>query len=159
MFCERFISWKLQKCFDKIRKLFWKKNVYSPVSTNLRTVFKTFQKTDLLPKRLQTAIDANTGRNDDRKRNKKRKKTTENEKTLIQNVSKKQKNKDSKTFQIKHQKWHEFSSKKWYVSSEFLKKKLFQRHYNDLYADHFDQIKILIFLKKTIFMTRNFSKN
>ena len=38
--------------------------------------------------------------------------------------------------------------KKWYVSSEFLKKKLFQRHHDDLYVNHFNQIKILIFLKK-----------
>ena len=28
MFCERFISWKLQKCFGKIRKLFWKKKTF-----------------------------------------------------------------------------------------------------------------------------------
>ena len=56
---------------------------------NLRTVFKTFQKTDFLLKKLWTAIDANTDPNDDRKKNKKRKKTIENKKTLIQNVLKK----------------------------------------------------------------------
>ena len=60
---------------------------------NLRIVFKTFQKTDFFSKRLRIAIDANTGRDDDREENKKRKKTIENEKTLIQNVSKKQKQK------------------------------------------------------------------
>ena len=60
---------------------------------DLRIVFKTFQKTDFFSKRLRTAINANTGRNDDKKGGKKRKKTIENEKTLIQNVSKKQKTK------------------------------------------------------------------
>ena len=65
---------------------------------NLRIVFKTFQKTDFLLKRLRTAIDANTGRNDDKKRNKKHKKITENKETLIQNISKKQKTKTQKFF-------------------------------------------------------------
>ena len=66
-----------------------KKNIYSPVSMNLCTVFKTFQKTDSLPKRLRTAIDANTDQNDDREKNRKRKKTAESEETLIQNILKK----------------------------------------------------------------------
>ena len=65
---------------------------------NLRTVFKAFQKTDSLPKRLRTAINANTDRGDDREKNKKRKKTAENKETLIQNVSKKQKTKIRKFF-------------------------------------------------------------
>ena len=65
---------------------------------NLRTVFKTFQKTDFFSKRLQTAINANTDQSDDKEKNKKRKKTIENKKTLIQNVSKKQKTKTRKLF-------------------------------------------------------------
>ena len=65
---------------------------------NLRIVLKIFQKTDFFLKRLRTAIDANTGRNDDKKRDKKRKKTIENKETLIQNVSKKQKTKIQKLF-------------------------------------------------------------
>ena len=76
-----------------------KKNVSSPVSMNLRIIFKILQKTDFFLKRLQTAIDANTDQNDDKKRNKKRKKTAESEKTLIQNVSKKQKTKTQKLFE------------------------------------------------------------
>ena len=66
---------------------------------NLRTVFKTLQKTDFLPKRLRTAIGANTDQSDDKKKNRKRKKTTENKKTFIQNVSKKQKTKIQKLFE------------------------------------------------------------
>ena len=58
---------------------------------NLRIVFKILQKTDFFPKRLRTATDANTGRGDDRKGGRKRKKTVENEETFIQNVLKKQK--------------------------------------------------------------------
>ena len=65
---------------------------------NLRTVFKTFQKTDPLPERLRTAIGANTDRSDDRKKDKKHKKTIESEETLIQNVSKKQKTKIQRFF-------------------------------------------------------------
>ena len=65
---------------------------------NLRTVFKTFQKIDSLLKRLPTAIDANTGRSDNRKRGKRRKKTVENKKTFIQNVLKKQKTEIQKFF-------------------------------------------------------------
>ena len=75
-----------------------KKNVYSSVSMNLRTVFKAFQKTDSLLKQLRTATHANTGRGDDKERGKKRKKTVENKKTFIQNVSKKQKTKTRKLF-------------------------------------------------------------
>ena len=75
-----------------------KKNIYSPVSMNLRTVFKTFQKTDFFSKRLRTATDVNTDRGDDRKKDKKRKKTVENEETLIQNISKKQKTKIQRLF-------------------------------------------------------------
>ena len=80
------ISAKSENCFEK-------KNIYSPASMNLRIVFKIFQKTDFFLKRLRTATDANTDRGDDRKKNKKRKKTIENEKSFIQNVSKKQKTK------------------------------------------------------------------
>ena len=65
---------------------------------NLRTVFKTFQKTDSLPKQLRTTIGANTGRNDDKEKNKKHKKTVENEETIIQNISKKQKTEIQKFF-------------------------------------------------------------
>ena len=65
---------------------------------NLRIVFKTFQKTDFFLKQLRIVIDANTGRSDDRKRDKKRKKTVENEETLLQNTSKKQKTKIQKLF-------------------------------------------------------------
>ena len=65
---------------------------------NLCTVFKTFQKTDFLLKQLRIAIDANIGQSDDRKRNKKRKKTIKNKETLIQNASKKQKTKNQKLF-------------------------------------------------------------
>ena len=35
---------------------------------------------------------------------------------------------------------------------------MFQRHHDDLHANHFDQIRILNFFEKTIFMARNFSK-
>ena len=84
------VSTKSENCF--------KKNVYSLVSMNLRIVFKTFQKTNFFLKRLRIAINANTGRSDDRKKNKKHKKTIENEKTLIQNVLKKQKTKIQKFF-------------------------------------------------------------
>ena len=65
---------------------------------NLRIVFKSFQKTDFFSKQLQIAIDANTDQSDDKKRNKKRKKTVENKKTLIQNILKKQKTKIQKFF-------------------------------------------------------------
>ena len=85
------VSTKSENCFEK-------KNVYSPVSMNLRIVFKIFQKTDFFSKRLRTAINANTDRNDDRERDRKHKKTVESEKTLIQNVSKKQKAKIRKLF-------------------------------------------------------------
>ena len=98
------VSWTFH--FMKTAKIFWqnqktvlkKKNVYSFISMNLRTVFKTFQKTDSFLKQLRTATDANTDRSDDRKRSKKRKKTTENKKKLIQNISKKQKTKTRKLF-------------------------------------------------------------
>ena len=50
---------------------------------NLRIVLKIFQKTDFFSKQLQIAINANTGRGDDRKGNRKRKKTVESEETLI----------------------------------------------------------------------------
>ena len=76
------VSTKSKNCFEK-------KNVYSPVSMNLRTVFKVFQKTDSLSEQLRTTIGVNTGRSDDKIKNKKRKKTIENKETLIQNVSKK----------------------------------------------------------------------
>ena len=91
------VSWtfhfmKIAKVFRQNQKaVLKKKNAYSPVSIDLRIVFKTFQKTDFLPKRLRTATGANTGRGDDREGDRKRKKTAESEKTLIQNVSKKQK--------------------------------------------------------------------
>ena len=85
------VSTKSENCFEK-------KNVYSFVSMDLRTVFKIFQKIDFLLKRLRTAIGANTDRNDDRKKNKKRKKTVKNEETFIQNVSKKQKTKIQRFF-------------------------------------------------------------
>ena len=85
------VSAKSENCFEK-------KNIYSLVSMNLRIVLKTFQKTDPLLKRLRTAIDANTGRSDDKEGGKKRKKTAENKKTLIQNVSKKIKTKTRKLF-------------------------------------------------------------
>ena len=98
--------------FIKSENCFEKKNVYSSVSMNLRIVFKTFQKTDFFLKRLRTAIDANTDQNDDRKKNKKCKKTIENKKTFIQNVLKKQKTKNRKLFKLKIQKRHELSSKK-----------------------------------------------
>ena len=65
---------------------------------NLRTVFKAFQKTDPLSEQLRTATDANTGRSDDRERDRKRKKTAENKKTFIQNASKKQKTEIRKLF-------------------------------------------------------------
>ena len=104
---------KTAKVFRQNQKtVLKKKNIYSSVLMNLRTVFKAFQKFDPLSKQLQTVIDANIGRSDDRERNRKRKKTTENEGTLIQNVSKKQKNRNSKTFEMKHRKRHELSSKK-----------------------------------------------
>ena len=99
------VSWtfhfmKTAKVFRQNQKtVLKKKNVYSSVSMNLRTVFKIFQKTDSLPKRLWTAIGANTGRGDDRKRGRKRKKTVENEKTLIQNVSKRQKTEIQRFFE------------------------------------------------------------
>ena len=98
------VSWtfyfmKTAKMFQQNQKTVLKKeNAYSSVSMNLRIVFKTFQKTDFLPKRLWTAIGANTGWDDDKKKNKKRKKTAENEETLIQNVLKKQKTKIQKLF-------------------------------------------------------------
>ena len=38
--------------------------------------------------------------------------------------------------------------KKWYVLSKFLKKKLLHWHYDDLHVNYFDQVRILIFLKK-----------
>ena len=50
---------------------------------NLRIGFKIFQKTDSFSKRLQTATNANTDRNDDEKKGKKRKKTAENKKTRV----------------------------------------------------------------------------
>ena len=65
---------------------------------NLCIVFKAFQKTDFLLKRLRIAIDTNTDQSDDKEKNKKRKKTIENKKTLIQNVSKKQKTEIQKLF-------------------------------------------------------------
>ena len=90
---------KTAKMFRQNQKtVLKKKNVYSSVSMNLRTIFKTFQKTDFLLKRLRIAIDANTDRGDDKKKNKKRKKIIENKETLIQNVSKKQKTKIQKLF-------------------------------------------------------------
>ena len=90
---------KTAKMFRQNQKtVLKKKTIYSFVSMNLRIVFKIFQKTDFFPKRLRTVIDANTGRGDDKKRNKKRKKTAENKKTLIQNILKKQKTKIQKFF-------------------------------------------------------------
>ena len=90
---------KTAKVFRQNQKtVLKKKNVYSSISMNLRTVFKTFQKTDFLPKQLRTATDANTDRNDDREKDKKRKKTIESKETLIQNVSKKQKTKTQRFF-------------------------------------------------------------
>ena len=81
---------KTAKMFRQNQKIVLKKkNVYSFVSMNLRTVFKTFQKTDFLLKRLRTAIDANTDQDDDKEGKKNRKRTVENKKTLIQNVLKK----------------------------------------------------------------------
>ena len=38
--------------------------------------------------------------------------------------------------------------KKWFISPEFLIRKLLQRHHNDPHASHFDQIKTLVLLKK-----------
>ena len=91
---------KTTKMFRQNQKIVLKKrNIYSPISMNLRTVFKTFQKTDPLSKQLRTTIGANTGRNDDKEGNKKRKKTTESEETFIQNVLKKQKTKIRKLFE------------------------------------------------------------
>ena len=85
---------KIAKVFRQNQKTVLKKgDIYSPVSMNLRTVLKALQKTDSLSERLRTAINANTGRSDDREEDKKRKKTIESEKTLIQNVLKKQKTK------------------------------------------------------------------
>ena len=55
------VSTKSKNCFEK-------KNIYSFISMNLRIIFKTFQKTDFLSKRLRTAIDANTGPSDDKKK-------------------------------------------------------------------------------------------
>ena len=90
----------ITKMFRQNQKTVLKKeNVYSPVLMDLRTVLKALQKTDSLPKRLRTAINANTGRGDDREENKKRKKTTENEETFIQNVSKKQKTETRRLFE------------------------------------------------------------
>ena len=85
------VSAKSKSCFEK-------KTIYSSVSMNLRTVFKTFQKTDFFLKRLRITINANTDQSDDKKKDIKRKKTIENEKTLIQNASKKQKTKTRKLF-------------------------------------------------------------
>ena len=90
---------KTAKMFrQNLKTVLKKKNTYSLVSMNLRTVFKILQKTDFLPKQLRTAIDANTDQNDDKKKNRKRKKTIENKKTFIQNVSKKQKTKTQRFF-------------------------------------------------------------
>ena len=81
---------KITKMFQQNQKtVLKKKNVYLFVSMNLRIVFKVFQKTDSFSKRLRTAIDANTGRSDDKKKDRKRKKTAESEETFIQNASKK----------------------------------------------------------------------
>ena len=44
------------------------------------------------------------------------------------------------------------------MSSEFLKRKLFQQHHDDSRANHFDQIRILIFLKKQYSWPGNFQK-
>ena len=85
------VSTNSKNCFEK-------KKVYSSVSMNLRIILKVFQKTDFFSKWLRTITDANTDRNDDRKKDKKRKKTIENKKTVIQNVSKKQKTKNQKLF-------------------------------------------------------------
>ena len=90
---------KITKIFRQNQKIVLKKkNIYSSISMNLRTVLKTFQKTDFFSEWLRTAIDANTDRGDDKKGDRKRKKTLENEKTLIQNVLKKQKTKIQKLF-------------------------------------------------------------
>ena len=85
------VSTKSENCFEK-------KNIYSSISMNLRIIFKILQKIDSFPKRLRTAISANTDQSDDKKEDKKRKKTVENEKTFIQNLSKKQKTKIQRFF-------------------------------------------------------------
>ena len=59
---------------------------------------------------------------------------------------------------MEHQRRHELSSKKWYISSGFLKRKLFQRHHDNPHADHFDQIRILVFLKKQYLWPEIFQK-
>ena len=60
---------------------------------NLRTVFKTFQKTDFFSKRLQTATDANTDRGDDKKKIKSVKKQLKMKKHLFKMFQKNKKQK------------------------------------------------------------------
>ena len=153
--------------FMKIAKMFWqnqktvlkKKNVYSFVSIDLRIVFKTFQKTDSLSKRLRTAIDANTDRSDDREKDKKHKKTIENKKTLIQNVSKKTKNKNPKIFQMKHRKRHELSSKKVICIIRIFEKKVASAASWWFTCKLFWSSQNFSSFEKTIFVARNSSKN
>ena len=85
----------------KTAKMFWqnqktvlkKKNVYSSVSMNLRTVFKIFQKTDSLPKRLRTATDANIDQSDNKKKIKNIKKQLKTKKRLFKMFQKNKKQK------------------------------------------------------------------
>ena len=94
-----FYFMRITKMFRQNQKTVLKKNVYSSVSMDLRTVFKILQKIKFFLKQLRTTINANTDQSDDRKRGKKRKKTVENEKTLIQNAPKKQKTKTERLFE------------------------------------------------------------
>ena len=76
-------------------------------------------------KQLRIGIDANPDQNDDKKKDKKRKITAENKKTFIQNILKKQKTEIQRLFEWSIENDMNCHQKKWYVSSKFLKKKLF----------------------------------
>ena len=68
MFCERFISWKLQKCFDKIKKLFWKKKTFIHLFQWICVPYLRFFKklipfrSDYEPPSVRTLVGATTKR-------------------------------------------------------------------------------------------------
>ena len=157
MFCECFISWKLQKCFDKIRKLFWKKKTFIHLFQWICVSYLRFFRklipfrSDYEPPPMRTLVKATT-----KKKIKNVKKQLKTKKRLFKMF---QKNKNPKAFQMKHRKRHELSSKKMICITRIFEKKVASATSWQFTCKSFWPNQNFNSFEKTIFVVRNLSKN